>query len=142
MDTITSPALSIGSVARRAGVGVDTIRYYERAGLMPSPRRRASGYREYGPDAVRRLRFIRRAKELGFSLAEIGELLALSGDRERGVAGVRQRAQARLAEVELRLRELRRVQRGLKQLIDACPGHGELADCPILHALSEDEDPT
>ncbi|GAP65974.1 transcriptional regulator, MerR family [Mizugakiibacter sediminis] len=132
--------LTIGAVAKRAGVGIDTIRYYEREGLLPAPRRRASGYRDYDADTVERLRFIRRAKELGFSLDEIRELLALSADRERGVRGVKQRAEARLGEVERRIRELQRVRRGLKLLIDACPGHGALEHCPILRALGEERD--
>ena len=79
-----APHLTIGAVARAAGIAIDTIRYYEREGLLPVPARRLSGYRDYTPDAVARLRFIRRAKELGFSLPEIRELLALSVDRERG----------------------------------------------------------
>lgn len=140
MPTSSAPSLSIGTVAERAGVGIDTIRYYEREGLMPPPPRRASGYRIYDQAAIQRLRFIRRAKDLGFTLEEIGELLALSADRDRGVEGVRQRAEARLQAVEQRMRELRRVQRGLKQLIEACPGHGDLAGCPILRALSGNEE--
>ena len=136
-----APRLTIGRVARAAGVGIDTIRYYEREGLLPAPARRISGYRDYTPDAVTRLRFIRRAKELGFTLPEIRDLLALSGDRERGVRGVKQRAEARLAEIERRIRELKRVQRGLKNLIDACPGHGALETCPILGALSHEGSP-
>jgi MerR family copper efflux transcriptional regulator len=87
MDTQTR--ITIGAVARRAGVGIDTIRYYEREGLLPKPRRRASGYRDYGSEVVERLRFIRRAKDLGFTLEEIRELLALSTDRERGVKTVK-----------------------------------------------------
>ncbi|WP_343223624.1 MerR family DNA-binding protein [Metallibacterium sp.] len=82
---------------------------------------------------------IRHAKELGFTLEEIRELLALSVDRERGVRGVKQRAEARLAEIDRRTRELKRVQHGLKNLIDACPGHGALESCPILTALSHEE---
>ena len=134
-----APRLTIGRVARAAGVGIDTIRYYEREGLLPPPARRLSGYRDYTPDAVTRLRFIRRAKELGFSLPEIRELLALSVDRERGVRGVKQRAEARLAEIDRRIRELKRVQRGLRNLINACPGHGAPESCPILTALSHEE---
>lgn len=130
---------TIGALARRAGVGIDTIRYYEREHLLPAPQRRASGYRDYGPDVVERLRFIRRAKDLGFTLQEIRELLVLSTDRERGVKSVRQRAEARLVEVEQRIRELQRMKRGLKQLIDACPGHGPLEHCPILRALGGEE---
>ncbi|HET8899199.1 MAG TPA: heavy metal-responsive transcriptional regulator [Rhodanobacteraceae bacterium] len=143
MNTHLNPnsPLSIGAVARAAGVGIDTIRYYERERLLPPPRRRASGYRDFDVDAVTRLRFIRRAKELGFSLDDIRELLALSADRERGVKGVRERAEVRLDMVEQRLRELRRMQKGLKQLIASCPGHGALAACPILNALSGEEAP-
>ena len=134
-----APHLTIGRVARAAGIAIDTIRYYEREGLLPVPARRLSGYRDYTPDAVTRLRFIRRAKELGFSLPEIRELLALSVDRERGVRGVKQRAEARLAEIDRRIRELKRVQRGLRNLINACPGHGAPESCPILTALSHEE---
>lgn len=139
MDTQTLRHFTIGAVARRAGVGIDTIRYYEREGLLPPPQRRASGYRDYGPDVVERLRFIRRAKDLGFTLEEIRELLALSTDRERGVKTVKERAEARLAEVGQRIRELQRMKRGLQQLIDACPGHGALEHCPILRALGGEE---
>ncbi len=128
--------MRIGTVARECEVNVDTIRYYEREGLLPPPRRRPSGYREYGRDAVRRLRFIRRAKDLGFSLDDIRELLNLSVDREHGVKGVKQRAQARLASVEQRLAHLERMRDGLKTLIADCPGHGPLGECPILQALS------
>lgn len=141
MDQTSQQHLGIGAVARRAGVGIDTIRYYEREGLLPAPHRRASGYRDYAPAAVERLRFIRRAKDLGFTLAEIRELLALSTDRERGVKGVRERAEARLGEVEQRIRELQRMKRGLRQLIDACPGHGALEQCPILRSLGGEGQP-
>jgi MerR family copper efflux transcriptional regulator len=131
-------SFTIGEVARRARVGVDTVRYYERNHLLPEAARRLSGYREYRVDDVRRLRFIRRAKELGFTLAEIRELLTLSSDRERGVRGVKARAEARVAEVERRIRELQQVRRGLRRLIDACPGHGALERCPILNTLGEE----
>ena len=141
MNTPTLRHLTIGAVARQAGVGIDTIRYYEREGLLPEPQRRASGYRDYGSGAVDRLRFIRRAKDLGFTLEEIRELLALSSDRERGVKSVKQRAEARLGEVEQRIRELQRMKRGLKQLIEACPGHGALEHCPILRALGGEGKP-
>ena len=140
IDRQTTRHVTIGAVARRAGVGIDTIRYYERERLLPEPQRRASGYRDYGSGTVERLRFIRRAKDLGFTLEEIRELLALSTDRERGVKSVKQRAEARLREVERRIRELQRMKRGLKQLIDACPGHGELEHCPILRALGGEGD--
>lgn len=141
MNTQPTQHVTIGVVARQASVGIDTIRYYEREGLLPKPQRRASGYRDYDSGIVERLRFIRRAKDLGFTLEEIRELLALSTDRERGVKSVKQRAQARLGEVEHRIRELQRMKRGLKQLIDACPGHGALEHCPILRALVGEETP-
>ncbi len=129
--------MTIGRLAKQAGVNIDTIRYYERNGLIPEPVRRASGYREYDVADVRRLRFILRAKDLGFTLAEIGELLSLSGDRD--VRGVKRRAEQRLEQVESKIKELQRVRRGLKTLIDACPGHGDLERCPIVAALSSEE---
>lgn len=139
MDTINASHMTIGAAARRAGVGIDTIRYCEREGLLPLPRRRLSGYRDYDAGVIERLHFIRRAKGLGFTLGEIRELLTLSSDRERGVRGVKQRAEKRLTEVERRIDELKRVRRGLKLLIDACPGHGALEHCPILRALGNEE---
>jgi MerR family copper efflux transcriptional regulator len=126
--------MTIGQLAKRAGINIDTIRYYERNGLIPQPVRRASGYREYELSDVERLRFIQRAKDLGFTLAEIAELLSLSADRD--VRGVKRRAEQRLEQVEHKIRQLQRVRRGLKTLIDACPGHGDVERCPIVAALS------
>nr|WP_243040822.1 heavy metal-responsive transcriptional regulator [Dyella sedimenti] len=139
MNTSPSP-MTIGAVAKRVGVAIDTIRYYEREGLLPEPERRASGYRSYDEGAVRQLRFIRRAKDLGFTLEEIRDLLALSADRKRGVKAVRQRARDRLAAIDERIVELTRVRNGLEQLIEACPGHGAPEQCPILRALTGQED--
>ena len=137
--TAATAGLTISRLAERAGVGIDTVRYYERAGLLPAPPRRASGYRDYPADAVQRLRFIRRAKELGFTLTEIGELLELSdprSDGKRGMRAVKRAAETKLAVVDHKLAELSRVRDGLHQLIEACPGHGPLQGCPILQALS------
>ena len=131
------PTMTIGRLAKQVGVNIDTIRYYERNGLIPEPVRRASGYREYEAADARRLRFILRAKELGFTLAEIGELLSLSADRD--VRGVKRRAEERLEHVEHKIKELQRVRKGLKTLIDACPGHGALEGSPIVAALSGEE---
>ena len=128
--------LSIGTLAQRAGVGIDTVRYYERQGLLAPAGRLDSGYRRYGTDELRRLRFIRRAKALGFSLEDIRGLLALSATRH--VGEVKQAAQMRLADLQQRIADLQRVERGLRELVDACPGHGDSADCPILRALSEE----
>jgi len=133
----TQASLTIGRIAHSAGVAIDTIRFYEREGLLPAPRRRPSGYREYDQAAVSRLRFIRKAKDLGFTLDEIRELLALSADRHGGVEGVRERAAARLLAIDERIAELQRVRDGLSELVDACPGHGAPEDCPILKALAE-----
>jgi len=138
MNTTTS-SLTIGAVAKRVGVAIDTIRFYEREGLLPEPLRRASGYRSYGEGAVAQLRFIRRAKHLGFTLEEIRQLLALSTDRRLGVKAVKQRAQERLEAIEQRIVELQRVRDGLAQLVESCPGHGAPERCPILRALNDDE---
>ena len=132
-------SLTIGAVAKRVGVAIDTIRYYEREGLLPEPLRRASGYRSYDEGTIAQLRFIRRAKELGFTLEEIRELLALSADRQRGVKAVKKRAEQRLAAIEQRIAELQRVRDGLAQLVASCPGHGRPEECPILRALSDED---
>lgn len=130
------PSLRIRQLADRAGVGIDTVRYYERAGLIAPPPREPSGYRAYPTATVERLRFIRRAKALGFSLEEIADLLRLSDGRHQGIeAGdVRGLAQERLQAIDQKLAELQRVRDGLAQLIDACPGEGQC--CPILSALN------
>lgn len=130
--------MNIGQLARRAGVPIDTVRYYERQQLLPTARRSAAGYRIFDEDAVQRLRFIRRAKALGFRLEEVGELLTLSAERGRDMAGVHQTAAARLADIDLRMRELQRMRDALAQLVDACPGHGAMGSCPIMAALQED----
>ena len=135
-------SMTIGAVAKRVGVAIDTIRYYEREGLLPEPLRRASGYRSYDEGTVRQLRFIRRAKDLGFTLEEIRDLLALSADLQRGVKAVKQRAQERLVAIGERIAELTRAHDELKQLIDACPGHGSPEQCPILRALADKKDET
>ncbi|MFO0336674.1 MAG: heavy metal-responsive transcriptional regulator [Pseudomonadota bacterium] len=128
--------MHIGVLAAQAEVSVDTVRYYERAQLLPPPRRTASGYRTYPPTAVERLRFIRRAKELGFSLDEIRELLRLSDRGDTDVASIREIAARHLADVAARLAELERLRAGLERLVAHCPGHGDPGQCPILDALT------
>jgi len=128
---------SIGKLAESAGVAIDTVRYYERNGLLQPAGRLASGYRRYGEAELRRLRFIRRAKALGFSLEDIRTLLELSA--ERSVAKVKRAAQLKLADIEARIAELERVGAGLRKLIAACPGHGRAEACPILNALTDEE---
>ncbi len=128
--------MKIGTLAKRADVAIDTVRYYERQGLLPAPVRLASGYRDYDSDDVSRLRFIRRAKALGFTLAEIAELLALSARREGDMAGMKAAAQQKLLDVDAKLAELQRIRKGLTELVASCPGHGALEHCPILDALA------
>ncbi|HMI74763.1 MAG TPA: MerR family transcriptional regulator [Steroidobacteraceae bacterium] len=130
-------ALGIGQLAKRGGVGIDTVRYYERNGLLAPRTRLASGYRRYSELELSRLRFIRRAQALGFTLKEIKELLALSAQRD--VSRVKRSAQAKLLDVKSRIAALERIRDGLTTLIDACPGHGRAADCPILRTLNDEE---
>jgi MerR family copper efflux transcriptional regulator len=127
--------IGIGAAARRAGMGIDTIRYYERAGLIKPQTRLESGYRKYSDAEVSRLRFIKRAQALGFTLKEIGELLRLSARKD--VAQVKKSAQAKLADVDARIASLQQIRNGLDALIEACPGHGRPEDCPILSAFGE-----
>ena len=130
--------MKIGELAKRAEVPIDTVRYYEREGLIPPPVRRASGYRDYLDADVDRLRFMRRAKGLGFTLQEIRELLSLTALAEDDMSALNARAQAKLQDVEGRIQSLIRVRDALQSLVTACPGHGALNRCPIMAALSED----
>jgi DNA-binding transcriptional MerR regulator len=130
--------MKIGELAQRVGVGIDTVRYYERQGLLPAPDRLASGYRRYDEVDIARLRFVRRAKALGFTLVEIRELLALSGRREDDMGSLKAAAIEKLSDVEVKLAELTRIRDGLRALVASCPGHGALEECPILNALAED----
>jgi Hg(II)-responsive transcriptional regulator len=136
--------LSIGQVAHQAGVGVETIRFYEREGLLEEPPRRVSGYRQYSEQVVTRLRFIKRAKLLGFSLKEISELLLLRVDSQTSCEEVKQRTQAKLVEVERKMIELQRMRHALLQVASLCTGQGPTSACPMLDALAQQEplDPT
>ena len=129
--------IGIGALAKRAGVGIDTVRYYEREGLLEPTQRLSSGYRRYTDHEVSRLRFIRKAQVLGFSLKEIRELLTLSSHRD--VARVKRKAESKLVDVDQRIAELQRVRTALAALVKACPGHGRTEDCPILQALGGEE---
>lgn len=132
--------LTIGQVAKRAGVGVETIRFYEREGLIAEPERRPSSrYRQYPPQAVRRVRFIRHAKDLGFTLKEIHELLELRVDPESTCADVRQRARDKVADIEERVESLQRMKAALERLAKKCRGKGPTTECPILEELDREE---
>lgn len=129
---------SIGEVARRAGVAVDTVRFYEREGLIPRPARTPAGYRQYPAEAVERLRFIRRAKEIGFSLGEIAGLLDLAVRPGAECAAVRTRAEAKLSSVEAKIRDLESIRAALTRLVEACGAGRTTAECPILDCLGRD----
>lgn len=131
--------MQIGQLTKRTGVPIDTIRYYESHGILPAPPRRESGYRTYDEQDVARLQFVRRAKALGFTLREIRELLDLSDRTGDDMASVRNAAAIKLSDVEHKIDELTRIRDALRQLVDACPGHGSLATCPILTALSKED---
>lgn len=125
--------MRISALAEASGVSIDTIRYYEKQGLLPTPRRTPGGLRDYGPDTIRQLAAIRRAKALGFSLAEIRELLTLGTEAAADAEAVRQRASERLAETEAELVELMRQRDELAALVEACAGgHTTRSECPIL----------
>lgn len=132
--------LTIGQVAGLAEVGVETVRFYERQGLIEEPPRRVSGYRQYPPDAVARIRFIRRAKDLGFSLREIKELLALRLDPESTCGDVRERAEEKLADIRSKIEALDGMRAALERLAAACSGKGSVSACPILEAMEEEHD--
>ncbi len=131
--------MKIGEVAKAAGVGIDAVRFYEREGLIPEPARRPSGYRMYSPDVVLSLRFIRRAKELGFSLKEISELLSLETAAEATAADVRKLAETKLADIEERIRALQRRRRALRKATESCTGQGPTSGCSILQTLNREE---
>jgi MerR family mercuric resistance operon transcriptional regulator len=132
-----SPAtLSIGGLSRRSGVNVETIRYYERIKMLPAPPRTASGRRVYGPAETRSLAFIRRSRELGFTLEEIRALLALSADDGNNTcAEVRQLAASHLADVRAKIADLRAMASVLSEAVRRCDA-GELPGCPLIDALS------
>src|SRR5690606_5344216 len=128
--------MRIGEFARKAGVNVQTVRYYERRGLLPEPERRESGYREYSPDCLDRLQFIRRSQELGFTLSEIEELLALRTDPHTTAADVTARTEAKAADIEAKIQDLRQFQHALEHLSGQCRGgRGPTGDCPLLAAM-------
>lgn len=129
--------LTIGELAQRAEMSVETIRYYERRGLIAEPPRRASGYRQYPPEAQRRLRFIRRAKELGFSLREVAELLSLRTSSQP-CGEIREQIAAKVADLDHRIRDLRRMRGALEELSRLCEDTSPKDDCPFLDLLEEE----
>ena len=132
-------ALKIGQVAERGGVNLQTIRYYEREGLLPEPPRLQSGYRMFPENTVRRVHFIKRAQDLGFTLSEIKELLVLRIDGKRNRADVRSLAQAKIDDIEEKIRTLKKMKRVLSELTERCSECGPSSECPILDSIDSEE---
>ena len=130
--------MNIGEASAASGVSAKMIRYYEDAGLIPPAARSDSGYRLYGDDDVHRLRFVRRARDLGFQVPEIADLLGLWNDRSRRSADVKRLAQSHIADLEDRIARLRQMADTLQDLVDSCAGNHR-PDCPILEGLEEGE---
>ncbi len=124
-----------GEVARRTHIGSETVRYYEQRGLLPKPPRSAGGFRRYDEAYVRRIRFIKQAKELGFTLMEIKELLTLRLDPETDCGDVKHHAEMKLADVTKKIEGLKQIRAALMELTLNCEGRGPVSDCPILDAL-------
>ena len=130
---------TIGHLAREAGINLETVRYYEREGILPKAPRGPSGYRLFPADAVRRLKFIKRAQELGFSLKEIRELLALRVSPRTTSAEIRKRAEAKIVDIQGKITSLESMSRTLRKLAESCAGCGPLSECPILESLDREE---
>ena len=134
--------MTIGQLARRTELNVESVRYYERRGLIPEPRRSKSGYRLYSREAIARINFIKRAKTLGFSLSEISELLSLRVDPESTCRMVRTRAREKTADIESKIETLQDMKRALVKLTASCRGSGPTSECPILDFLQPQADKT
>jgi MerR family mercuric resistance operon transcriptional regulator len=132
---VADSSFTVGKLARSAKVGIPTLRFYERRGLLPKPRRSASNYRLYPDETVNRVRFIRRAQELGFTLAEIKALLNLRISGRISCAEVRERAEAKITDIEERILSLRRMGRALTKLASKCNPSRPEKICPILEYL-------
>jgi len=133
--------LKVGEIAKQAGVNLQTIHYYERRGLLSRPPRTESNYRAYPEDAVRRVLFIKCAQELGFTLKEIKDLLSLRAAPRTRCADVRHRAEAKVQNIDDKVRTLQAMRKALAKVIGECSGNGPVSQCPILEALdSEDEE--
>jgi len=127
--------LTAGQLAKKANVKKETIRYYERRGLLNKPPRTESGYRQYSQDAVSRIMFIKRAQELGFSLKEISELLSLRVDKHTTCGDFKNIAEVKISEVEEKVRSLNQIKKALTKLVALCSGEGPTSECPIVEAL-------
>jgi MerR family copper efflux transcriptional regulator len=138
LNQTPAKVLKIGQVSRLAGIAVETVRFYERQGLLDEPARKASGYRLYSEDVIPRLQFIKRAKELGFSLGEIADLLSLGVDSSATCEEVRRRATEKIEEISGKIDDLSRMKCALEALVSACD-EGTGSACPLLEALAQQE---
>jgi len=129
---------TIGRLAREVGINLETVRFYERRGLLPKPPRSASGYRLFPSEAARRLKFIKRAQELGFSLSEIRELLALRMSPRTTSGEIRKRTEAKIADIEGKIKSLDSMRKSLVKLARSCGGCAPLSECPILESLDRE----
>lgn len=136
---MNSSSLTIGQLAREAEINLETVRYYERRGLLPKPPRTRSGYRIFPPEAAQRLRFIRHAQELGFSLSEIRELLTLRVSPRISRLEIRKRAQAKIVDIERKIKRLESMRKSLRRLAMSCTGCGPASECPILESLEAED---
>lgn len=130
--------LTISELAKRSRVNLETIRYYERQELLPKPPRSRSGYRIFPLESIQRIRFIKQTQELGFSLREIKELLALRIEPLSSSANVREKVEAKIADIDEKMKTLRAMKKELAQLKDACDGKSSISECPILKSLSSE----
>lgn len=128
-------AMKIGEIAKRSGIGVETIRYYERERLLQEPERRPSGYRQYDDSTVKRLHYISQAKALGFTLAEIRELLDLSFSANQSCDHIRQRAEAKLEDIANKIRSLQKMRRSLGRILAQCKARNSASDCLLVHGM-------
>jgi MerR family mercuric resistance operon transcriptional regulator len=132
--TKARPGLTIGETARRSGCNIETVRYYERIGLMPRPPRSMGGHRLYGGEAISRLAFIRRARELGFAIEDIRALLGLVDRRAANCGEVKRIAEKQLDAIQARIGDLRRLERDLQGMMSLCSGR-RIPDCPVIDSL-------
>ncbi len=128
--------MRIGKVAEQVGITVEAIRFYEKNGLVKPPKRNGSGYRDYPGDTVQHVSFIKRAKELGFSLKEIKELISLRSAHGATCGEVKKQAENKIADIDCKVEDLQRIKKALLKLVSVCPGQGPLSECPIIRSIN------
>jgi MerR family copper efflux transcriptional regulator len=136
---VANGSMTVGAVAKSASVKIDTVRYYERRGLLPKPPRDKAGYRRFSSATVQRLRFIKHAQSLGFTLNEVKQLLALRITPDCTCADVRYRAQTKMEDIQRRIGSLRAMKKALQQLVSACTADGPASECSFLANLNNEE---